>query len=160
MGLYRAILLPSVAGPRDFRGDVFRSSVCALAMFLSPCYPPFPPPLPWKEEGSRGRTAAGEAGSDARVFCTVFAGHIQPFLAVCSKARLPLLLTALHLNFIPFGPWLPLPCFSSPGRANLSCSIPSSLSLLLALPILDMSSLSLREPHRAWHTGVPFQALL
>lgn len=67
---------------------------------------------------------------------------------------------ALHLSFIAFGPQLPLPCFSSPGWANLSCSIPSSLPLLLALPILDMNSLSLREPHRAWHTAVPFQALL
>lgn len=107
-----------------------------------------------------GRTAAGAAGSDARVFCTVFAGYIQPFIAVCSKAHLPLLLSALRLSFIPFGPRLLLPCFSSPGWANLSCSIPSSLSLLLALPVLDTNSLSLREPHKAWHTGVPFQALL
>lgn len=106
------------------------------------------------------RTAAGAAGSDIRVFCTVFAGHIQPFTAVCSKAHLPLLFTALHLSFIAFGPQLLLPCISSPGWANLSCSIPSSLPLLLALPILVTNSLSLREPHRAWHTEVPFQALL
>lgn len=133
MGLWRAVFLPSVAGPRAFQGDVLLTSqgrgLCSRPVPL-PCSPPFPP-WPhglWEGKGRKepgaGRTAAEAAESDVGVFCTVFTGRIQSLTAVCPKPHLPLWLTALHLSFIPFGPWLPLPHLSSPGWANLSRSHP------------------------------------
>lgn len=73
--------------------------VCSCPVPLTMLSPiPTTPALERERQGrspakaSTGRTAAGAAGSDARVFCTVFLCHIQPFTAVCSKAHLPLLL--------------------------------------------------------------------
>ena len=91
-----------------------------------------------------GRTAAGAAESDVRVFCTVFTGHIQSFTALCSKPHLPLRLATLHLSFIPFGPQLLLLRLSSPGWANLACSHPL-LSLPAACPACFGRELSITQ---------------
>lgn len=107
-----------------------------------------------------GRTAAGTAESDIRVFCTVFTGHVWSFTAVFIQTLSPPLahesLSQLHSSWPPVPAALSL--LSWLGQPLFSPSSPLYPRCLFCL--FWTQTLSLKEPHRAWQNGVPFQALL